>query len=107
MRMGDVNKMLKQAQKMQAEMARIQEELAAEKLEASAGGGVVRAVANGHGELLELHIDPSVVDPADVALLADLVLAAVNEAQRNARALAERRMRQIAGGLQMPGLLGP
>ncbi|MDR7520408.1 MAG: YbaB/EbfC family nucleoid-associated protein [Armatimonadota bacterium] len=105
--MGDVHKMLKQAQKMQAEMARIQEELAAERLEASAGGGVVRAVANGHGALLELHIDPSVVDPADVALLADLVRAAVNEAQRNARALAERRMRQIAGGLQIPGLLGP
>jgi len=102
-----MNKMLKQAQKMQAEMARIQEELAAEKVEATAGGGVVRAVANGHGELLELHIDPSVVDPADVALLADLVLAAVNEAQRNARALAETRMRQITGGFQIPGLLGP
>lgn len=106
MRMGDMGKMLKQAQKLQAEMARIHEELAAERVEATAGGGVVRAVANGRGELVSLTIDPAVVDPADVTLLADLVLAAVNEAQRNARNLAEDRMRSIAGGLQFPGLPG-
>jgi DNA-binding YbaB/EbfC family protein len=104
--MGDMSKMLKQAQKLQAEMARIQEELAAERVEATAGGGVVRAVANGHGELVSLTIDPAVVDPADVTLLADLVVAAVNEAQRNARSLAEDRMKSIAGGLQFPGLPG-
>lgn len=106
MRMGDMSKMLKQAQKLQAEMARIQEELASERVEATAGGGVVLAVANGRGELISLTIDPAVVNPADVTLLADLVLAAVNEAQRNARGLAEDRMRSITGGLQFPGLPG-
>jgi DNA-binding YbaB/EbfC family protein len=105
-RLGDMGKVLKQAQKLQAEMARVQEALAAERVEATAGGGVVRAVANGRGELIELVIDPAVVDPADVGLLADLVLAAVNEAQRNARALAEERMKALAGDLQLPGLLG-
>lgn len=102
MRMGDMNKMLKQAQKLQAEVARVQEELGNERVEASAGGGVVRAVANGHGDLVELAIDPSVVDPSDVSMLSDLVLAAVNEAQRNARTLAETRMRAVTGGLQLP-----
>jgi DNA-binding YbaB/EbfC family protein len=104
--MRDMGKMLKQVQKMQAEMARVQEELAAAKVEASAGGGVVRAVANGHGELISLTIDPAVVDPSDVPMLADLVLAAVNEAQRNARALAEDRMKAVTGGIQIPGVPG-
>ncbi|MCL6640367.1 MAG: YbaB/EbfC family nucleoid-associated protein [Candidatus Rokubacteria bacterium] len=102
MRMGDLNKMMKQAQKLQAEMARVQETLGAERVEATAGGGVVRAVCDGHGELVELAIDPAVVDPGDVAMLTDLVRAAVNEAQRRARALAERRMREVTGGLQLP-----
>jgi DNA-binding YbaB/EbfC family protein len=105
-RMGDMSKMLKQAQKLQAEMQRIQEQLAAERVTATAGGGVVRAVASGHGDLVELTIDPAVVDPSDVSMLADLVLAAVNEAQRNARAMAEERMRAVTGGLQIPGLPG-
>jgi DNA-binding YbaB/EbfC family protein len=104
--MRDMGKMLKQVQKMQAEMARVQEELASAKVEASAGGGVVRAVANGHGELISLAIDPAVVDPSDVTMLADLVLAAVNEAQRNARTLAEDRMKAVTGGIQIPGLPG-
>ncbi len=98
-----MGKMMKQMQKLQAEVARLQEELAAARVEARAGGGVVRAVANGHGELVELEIDPSVVDPADVGLLADLVLAAVNESQRNARSMAEARMGALAGGLRIPG----
>ncbi len=104
--MRDMGKMLKQVQKMQAEMARVQEELASARVEATAGGGVVRAVANGHGELISLTIDPAVVDPSDVAMLADLVLAAVNEAQRNARTLAEDRMKAVTGGMQIPGLPG-
>jgi hypothetical protein len=101
-----MGKMMKQVQKLQADMARMQEELTAARVEATAGGGVVRAVANGHGELVELSIDPAVVDPADVAMLADLVLAAVNEAQRTARAMAEDRMKSLTGGLQIPGLPG-
>ncbi len=104
--MRDMGKMLKQVQKMQAEMARVQEELASARVEATAGGGVVRAVANGHGELISLTIDPAVVDPSDVTMLADLVLAAVNEAQRNARTLAEDRMKAVTGGMQIPGLPG-
>ena len=104
--MRDMGKMLKQVQKLQAEMARVQEELASAKVEATAGGGVVRAVANGHGELISLTIDPAVVDPSDVTMLADLVLAAVNEAQRNARSLAEDRMKAVTGGMQIPGLPG-
>ncbi len=104
MGMGNMGKMLKQMQKLQAGMARVQEELAASRVEASAGGGVVRAVANGHGELVSITIDPAAVDPADVALLQDLVLAAVNEAQRNARAMSESRMKALTGDLQLPGL---
>ncbi len=104
--MRDMGKMLKQVQKLQAEMARVQEELASAKVEATAGGGVVRAVANGHGELISLTIDPAVVDPSDVTMLADLVLAAVNEAQRNARTMAEDRMKAVTGGMQIPGLPG-
>lgn len=97
--------MLKQVQKMQAEMARVQEELGGMRLEATAGGGVVRAVANGHGELLSLDIDPAAVDPSDVAMLQDLVLAAVNEVQRNARSMAESKMKALTGGLPIPGIL--
>ena len=104
MGMGNMGKMVKQMQKLQAEMARVQEELAASRIEASAGGGVVRAVANGHGELVSITIDPEAVDPADVGLLQDLVLAAVNEAQRNARTMSESRMKALTGDLQLPGL---
>ncbi|MDR7481246.1 MAG: YbaB/EbfC family nucleoid-associated protein [Armatimonadota bacterium] len=105
MGLGNMGKMMKQVQKLQAEMERVQEELAGARVEASAGGGVVRAVANGHGELLALTIDPAAVDPADVALLQDLVVAAVTEAQRNARALAEARMKAVTGDLGLPGRL--
>jgi len=105
--MGNMGKMLKQVQKLQAEMARVQEELAGARIEASAGGGVVRAVANGHGELVSIIIDPAAVDPSDVGLLQDLVLAAVNEAQRHARTMSESRMKALTGDLQLPGLPRP
>ena len=105
MNLGNMGKMLKQVQKMQAEMARVQEELGAARVEASAGGGVVQAVANGHGELISLVIDPAAVDPTDVAMLQDLVLAAVNEVQRNARTMAEGRMKAVTGGLPIPDVL--
>jgi len=102
--MRDMGKMLKQVQKLQAEMARVQAELADVRVEATAGGSAVTAVANGHGELQSLVIAPEAVDPADLSLLQDLVVAAVNEVQRKARALAEERMKDLTGGLQIPGL---
>jgi len=100
--MFNMQKMLKQVQKLQEEMARVQEELARERVEASAGGGVVRAVANGQGDLVEIAIDPSVVDPSDVAI----VLAAAGEAIRKARDHAAERMKAVTGGLQLPGMPG-
>lgn len=104
--MFNMQKMLKQVQKVQEDMARVQEALAQERVEATAGGGVVRAVANGHGDLIEIKIDPAAVDPNDVSLLEDLVLAAVGEALRKARELAAERMKSVTGGLQLPGLSG-
>ncbi len=100
--MRDLGKMMKQVQKLQQDVARAQEELKDERVEASAGGGVVRAVANGHGEMQEIVIDPSVIDPGDVGILQDLILAAVNEAQRSAKQRAEEKMRAITGGLNLP-----
>jgi len=102
--MRDMGKMLKQVQKLQSEVARVQAELADARVEATAGGGAVTAVANGHGELQSLAIAPAVIDPADPTLLQDLVVAAINEVQRKARALAEERMKGLTGGLQIPGL---
>jgi DNA-binding YbaB/EbfC family protein len=100
--MRDLGKMMKQVQKLQQDMARLQDELKAERVEATAGGGVVRAVTNLHGEIQELVIDPSVVDPADVPLLQDLILAAITEAQRSAKAQADERMKALTGGLPIP-----
>jgi DNA-binding YbaB/EbfC family protein len=100
--MRDLGKMMKQVQKIQQDAARIQEELRLERVEATAGGGVVKAVVNGHGEVLEVTLDPAVVDPADVAMLQDLIVAAVSEAQREAKQLSERRMKDLAGGLGIP-----
>ncbi len=97
----DMNKMLKEAQRMQEELAKAQEEAASEVVEASAGGGMVTVKANGAGEVVSITIDPRAIDPDDPELLADLVLAAVNEALRSARALMESKM----SGL-MPGGLG-
>ena len=97
----DMNALLKQAQEMQQQMADAQAAAKDEVAEASAGGGMVVAKANGVGELVELRIDPRAIDPDDPELLADIVLAAVNEALRSARALMESKM----AGL-MPGGLG-
>ena len=102
--MFNMQKMLKQVQKMQEEMARVQEELSRERVEATAGGGVVRAVATGQGDLVEVTIDPAVVDPQDVSVLEDLIVAAVGEALRKARDLAAERMKAVTGGLHVPGL---
>lgn len=102
----DVNKMLKQVQEMQAQMARAQEELAGETVEASAGGGMVRVKASGAGEIVEIRIAPEAIDPADPEMLEDLVLAAVNEALRNAHDLMQSKLGGALGGLGGLGLPG-
>ncbi len=93
----NLNKMLEQAQKLQEEMAAAQEKLAEEKVEASSGGGMVKVVVTGAGQLESLTIDPDAVDPEDVELLQDMVLAAVNEALRQADDLREKAMGDTAG----------
>lgn len=98
--MGNI---LKQAQKMQKKMAELQEELATKTCEASAGGGMVTAVVNGSQELIELKVDPSVVDPEDVEMLQDLVVAAVNEAYRRSKEMVSEEMGKITSGMGLPG----
>src|SRR5262249_60098478 len=102
----DMNKMLKQVQQMQEEMARAQDELANEVVEASAGGGMVTVKATGALEITQISIDPSAIDPDDPELLADMVQAAVNEALRSAKALMESRLGGAMGGLSRLGLPG-
>jgi len=99
-------KMLKQMQKMQEDMARVQAELQLESVTASAGGGAVTARVSGGLELLEVVIDPSAVDPDDVEMLQDVIVAAVNEAMRAAQQLAQDRLGTITGGLSGLGLPG-
>jgi len=102
----NLNQMMKQVQQMQAEMAKVQEQLKSAVVEASAGGGMVTVKMSGELELLELRIDPEAVDPEDVELLQDMVLAAVNEAIRSAQELAASKMGQATGGLGGLGNLG-
>ena len=102
----DMNKLLKQAQQMQSDMAKAHEELANEVVEASAGGGMVVAKATGAGELRELKIDPKAIDPSDPEFLEDAILAAVNEALRSAQALAQSKLGGMMGGLGGLGLPG-
>lgn len=96
--------LLKQAQQLQQRMAKIQEELGNETVEASAGGGVVTVVMNGHQILQSIKISPEAVDPDDVAILEDLVLAATNEALEKARSLASQRLGSLTGGMKLPGM---
>ena len=96
--------MLKQAQKMQEDMARLQEELDAREYAATAGGGAVTAVVDGKHKVKSLEIKPEVVDPEDVEMLADLVAAAVNEAIRQAVETSETEMAKITGGAGLPGM---
>ena len=102
-----MNKLLQQAQQMQAQMAQAQEELAKEVVEASAGGGLVTVKATGAGEIREIKIDPKAIDPDDPELLADMITAAVNEALRSAAGLMQSKMGQVIppglGGL-LPGM---
>jgi hypothetical protein len=99
-----MNQLMRQAQEMQAQMARAQEQLANETVEASAGGGLVKVKATGTGVIQEIRIDPKAIDPDDPELLEDTVLAAVNEALRSAQALMESKLGGQLGGLGLPGL---
>ena len=106
MPMGGMNmNMVKQAQKMQQEMLRMQQELETKEYEATTGGGMVTAAVNGKHELLRLEIQPEAVDPEDVEMLQDMVIAAVNEAMRKADAEASANMSKLTGGLNLGGLL--
>jgi len=101
MGMGDLQRM---AMHMQQDMARIQTELETATVEGSAGGGVVKATVTGKQQLVGLTIDPSAVDPEDVDMLQDLVVAAVNEALKASQELAEQKMGAVTAGLKIPGL---
>jgi nucleoid-associated protein EbfC len=104
----DMNKLMQQAQQMQEQMQRAQDEAANEVVEASAGGGMVTVRASGGGEIVGITIDPKAIDPDDPEMLADLILAAVNEALRSANALMESKVSGMLpeglGGLGLPGL---
>jgi DNA-binding YbaB/EbfC family protein len=99
--MGNLAKM---AQQMQADMARVEQELRDLQVEGSSGGGVVKAVVTGKQEIVSVTIDPGVVDPDDVEMLQDLVVAAVGDALAKARGSAEEKMARVTGGLRIPGL---
>lgn len=95
---------MKQAQQMQAKIARVQQELEDKEVEATAGGGMVTARANGKQQLLDLKIEKDVVDPEDVEMLQDLVLAAVNEAMKKSQEMIQSEMSKVTGGMNIPGM---
>lgn len=101
---GNMNKMMKQVQKMQQNMIKLQEELKGRTVESTAGGGMVKVVANGNNEVLSIEINPGAVDPEDVEMLQDMVLAAVNDALKKAQDMVSQEMNKLTGGLNIPGL---
>lgn len=100
----NMKKMMKQAQQMQAKMEKMQDELKERTVEATAGGGVVRVVVNGKFQVLDLEIDPDAVDPDDVEMLEDLVLAAINEGMREVQDMINDEMGDLTGGMNLPGM---
>ncbi len=103
--MKGMGNIMKQAQKLQSKMAKMQEELAEEKVEGSAGGGMVKVVANGRQQIVSIEIEPEVADPEDVEMLQDLVLAAVNDALSKSQEMVSERMNKITGGMNIPGMI--
>lgn len=101
----DMRQMMRQAQKMQKELNKAQEEIATMNFEATAGGGMVTAVASGDMKITSLTIDPEAVDPEDVEMLQDMVTAAVNEALAGVSELSNQRMNAVTGGMSIPGLM--
>jgi DNA-binding YbaB/EbfC family protein len=100
--MGNMSQMIKQAQAMQAKMMQAQEELKQARVEGSAGGGMVSATVNGQGELVSVKLTPEVVNPDDIEMLEDLILAAVSDAANKAREMMESRMGALTGGMKLP-----
>lgn len=103
--MTNIQNLLKQAQKIQSQVTQMQSELGQRRIEASAGGGMVTATVNGRQELIGLRIDSQVVDPHDVEMLEDLIVAAVSEALSRASEMAAEEMKKLTGGLSLPGLM--
>ncbi len=102
--MGNMNQMMKQAQKLQEQMVKMQEEMETKTFTADAGGGVVSATVSGKKELLEISLKEEAVDPDDIEMLQDLIVAAVNEAMRKAEKDSETQMGALTGGMNIPGL---
>ncbi|MCR8658918.1 YbaB/EbfC family nucleoid-associated protein [Paenibacillus endoradicis] len=102
--MNNMNQMMKQVKKMQAQMLKAQEELEGKTVEGSAGGGVVTVTISGHKKLLNISISPEAVDPEDIEMLQDLVVTAVNDALTKAEELANQDMGKYTGGMKIPGL---
>lgn len=103
--MKGMGSMMKQAQQLQARMLKLQEELAGRTVESAVGGGMIRVVANGRQQIVSVHIEKEVVDPNDVEMLQDLILAAVNDALAASQAMVSSEMGKLTGGLNMPGLI--
>jgi hypothetical protein len=103
--MKGLGKMMKQAQQLQAMMVKLQEELAEKTVETSSGGGMVKVVANGKQQLVSIQIEQEVVDPDDVEMLQDLILAAVNDALTKAQDMVSGEMSKLTGGMNIPGLM--
>ena len=104
--MKNLGQMMKQAQKLQEQMGALQEQLASIELTGASGGGMVQVTLNGKGDLRRVKIDPSLVDPAEVEMLEDLILAACNDAKAKLEAHVAERMAQLTGGLKLPPGLG-
>lgn len=102
--LGNFAGLVKEAQKLQDKLQRVQAELAEKTVSASAGGGMVTATVNGQQELISLRIDPSVVKPEDVELLEDLIVAAVKQAMRKSQEMARQALLEVTGGLSIPGI---
>ncbi|MBU0768854.1 MAG: YbaB/EbfC family nucleoid-associated protein [Proteobacteria bacterium] len=103
--MKGLGKMMKQAQQLQSKMAKLQEEMSEKTVETSSGGGMVKVVANGRQQLVSIQIEQEVVDPDDVEMLQDLILAAVNDALTKAQDMVSGEMSKLTGGLNIPGLM--
>ena len=104
MGMANMGKMMKQVQQMQEKMQKMQAEIEQRTIEVTAGGGAVKVVANGKQQIVSIEISPDVVDPGDVEMLQDIILAAVNEAIQKTQEMMQEEMKKITGGLSIPGL---